>query len=110
MSIFLYFRRFLIFVCLVLAFFDFSLLQLAEANFGRVVSVTWQRVPIREALGRLANANRVGLFIDRRIDPSTLVNFKADNKTVKQVFKDFADSAGFYCYFFGSVVYIGQEE
>jgi hypothetical protein len=84
--------------------------QLAEANFDRMVSVTWQGVPMRDALARLANANRVGLFIDRRVDPTTLINFKAENKTVRQVFLDFADSAGLYCYFFGSVVYIGQDK
>jgi hypothetical protein len=81
-----------------------------EASFEQTVSVTWQKAPIREALTRFANANRVGLFIDRRIDPSTLINFKAENKTVKKVFQDFADSAGLYCYFFTSVVYIGNAE
>jgi hypothetical protein len=81
-----------------------------EASFEQTVSVTWQRVPMREALTRFANANRVGLFIDRRIDPSTLINFKAENKTVKKVFQDFADSAGLYCHFFASVVYIGNAE
>jgi hypothetical protein len=80
------------------------------SNFDRVVSVTWQGVPMRDALMSLAKSSRVGLFIDRRVDPSITINFKAENKTVKQVFQSYADSAGFYCYFFGSVVYLGRAE
>ncbi|MDR1478459.1 MAG: hypothetical protein LBJ00_05905 [Planctomycetaceae bacterium] len=86
----------------------FVLLTQAEASFEQVVSVTWQRAPMREVLMQFAKANRVGLFIDRRIDPAILINFKAEKKTVKTVFQDFANSAGFYCHFFGSVVYIGN--
>ncbi|MDR1052556.1 MAG: hypothetical protein LBL39_00110 [Planctomycetaceae bacterium] len=104
------FGRSIFAVYLVLLFYFFILQLRVEASFEQVVSVTWQRAPMREALMQFANANRVGLFIDRRIDPSTLINFKAENKTVKKVFQDFADSAGFYCHFLGSVVYIGNAE
>jgi hypothetical protein len=97
--------RILFFVCFISLSFYF-----VEANFESVVSIKIQGVPMRDALMRLANANRVGLFIDRRLDPSTLVSFQADNKTVRQVFQAFADSSGLYCYFLGSVVYIGRAE
>jgi hypothetical protein len=102
------YKFFRLFVFFLILFFSFR--ELAAAGFDGVVSVTWRNTPMRETLMRLAKANRIGLFIDRRIDPETLINFKAENKTVKFVFQNWADSAGFYCYFFGSVVYIGHGE
>jgi len=43
------------------------------------VSGSWTDTPIRDALNSFSKSQKVGLFLDRRIDPSKLVNIAASN-------------------------------
>jgi hypothetical protein len=76
----------------------------------RVVNITWRNVPLKHGLTQFAKAYRIGLFIDRRIDPDMPISFSMDNQNIKTILQKFAESANLSCYFFDALVYIGPRE
>lgn len=72
------------------------------------VSGSWTQTPLRDVLNRFSNSQKVGIFLDRRIDPTTPINIAANNVSPERFLWDIADSQGLgVCrvgdlYFFGA--------
>lgn len=59
---------------------------------------------------RLAEVQKVGVWIDRRVDPSTVLYFEASNRKLGVLFEDLASSLDLGCFLFDSVAYLGPKE
>src|SRR5687768_5296549 len=51
----------------------------------RTATIHWERVPLHEALGRLAKLFDEAIFIDRRVDPSQRVSLNIDSAALDEV-------------------------
>ncbi|MGL6195882.1 MAG: hypothetical protein ACRC2T_13785 [Thermoguttaceae bacterium] len=56
------------------------------------VNVNFSGGELRKTLTQFANSQKLGFFLDRRIDPGTEVTFSASGITVEKVFQDIAKS------------------
>jgi len=71
------------------------------------VSASWADAPLRDVLGSFSASQKVGIFLDRRIDPSQLVNIAAKNVSPERFLWKIAGTQGIgVCrladiYFFG---------
>lgn len=74
------------------------------------MDLTWDSVPLREGLERLAEAQRIAVFLDRRIDPDQEVSVSFSNQPVSAVFSLLAAEVGASWAKVGNVVYVGPEE
>ena len=56
------------------------------------ISVRWSEVPLRDRLLRLAYRQGIPIFVDRRVDPNTPLNFDIRQKTWEQLLWTLAES------------------
>jgi len=82
---------------------------MAASVWDREVDVRWSAVPLGQALERLGETQKIGVFLDRRIDPSWSIEFEASLRPVGVLLDDLADSLGLGCHRLDSVVYIGPK-
>jgi hypothetical protein len=86
----------------------------AEFNAGDVwqkpISVQWLGTPLGESLNRLAETRKIGLMIDRRLDPSTSLHFESTNQPLGQILQQLALSLDKGCVLFDSTVYFGTKD
>ena len=80
------------------------------ASLDNRVSLLRRKVPLRDAVQRFADANRLSVFVDRRLDPSSPVDMIAEHKTVREVLDEFAAANGWAVSYFPPVVYLGPPE
>jgi hypothetical protein len=78
-----------------------------DAKLQMAVSVTYSNARIREELVKFSRHQRVGLFIDRRIDPATSISLTASNRTVEQILWAIAEQTHLGVCRLGDVFYIG---
>ncbi|MDR2755387.1 MAG: hypothetical protein LBC20_06740 [Planctomycetaceae bacterium] len=74
------------------------------------VSVQWQETPLSESLKRLAETQKIGLLIDRRLDPSTPIHFESTGQPLGKMLQQLAASLDCGCVLFESTVYLGTKE
>ncbi len=74
------------------------------------VGLTWSETPLRPALMQLARVQRVAIFLDRRVDPDQLVEFRTGEAPLEEVLQRLATSLDVGSTQLGSVVYIGPPE
>jgi hypothetical protein len=79
-------------------------------RFELPVSVTWQGQQLGPGLDRLAELQQVTVWLDRRVDPSTSVDFSASNRPLLAVFRELAAPRGWSASPVGSVVYFGPAQ
>ena len=56
------------------------------------VSASWTQVPLRRVLKRFSKSQKVGIFLDRRVDPTTPVDIAANNVSPERFLWQVADS------------------
>ncbi len=93
----------------------FFLIMLLSATVSAAVwekeaSVHWKAVPLRESLDRFAETQQIGIFLDRRLDPSTPLDFDADRQPISILLGDFAKTLDIGFCPLGSVAYFGPKE
>jgi hypothetical protein len=85
-----------------------------NANSNRVwqatVSVQWRKTPLEESLKRLTDAQKIGLMIDRRLDPSTPLHFESTGQPLGTMLQQLALSLGQGCVLFETTVYLGTQD
>jgi len=81
----------------------------AAAVWNRETSVHWSSVPLGEALERLGETQKIGVFLDRRIDPSRLVEFAVSRRPLGPLLDELATSLELGCCRLDSVAYIGPK-
>ena len=79
------------------------------AVWDREASVHWSAVPLGEALERFGATQEIGVFLDRRINPSRMIEFDASRRSVGALLDELADSLDLGCCRFDSVAYIGPK-
>ena len=73
------------------------------------LSLWWKDAELRDQLLAFANAEKIAVMLDRRVDPSTPVNLGIENRTVEQIFWRVGAAAELGvcriedCYYFGPV-------
>ena len=76
----------------------------------RPIASRWKNSPLRDVLLQLAENSKVFILLDRRIDPTQLLDFSLDAPTFKQGMKKLADHIGAEASFSDGVVYLGPRE
>jgi type II secretory pathway component GspD/PulD (secretin) len=71
------------------------------------LSVHWEGLPLRDAVARLAEAAKVKVFIDRRVDPSQRVDLSADNQAADEILAKLASSQSLGTSRMDSLFYLG---
>lgn len=71
------------------------------------VSLTWRDNPLRNGLDSLAESQRVAIFLDRRVDPSQVVNATIDDLPLEKALRYLAKQRRLGVGFVGPVVYVG---
>jgi hypothetical protein len=74
------------------------------------VGLTWSETPLRPALMQLADVQRVAIYLDRRVDPNQVIEFRTGEAPLEEVLQRLATSLGVGSTQLGSVVYIGPIE
>ncbi|MDR2117434.1 MAG: hypothetical protein LBP87_13745 [Planctomycetaceae bacterium] len=74
------------------------------------VNVQWQETPLGESLKRLAETQKIGLLIDRRLDPSTPIRFESTGQSLGKMLQQLAESLDYGCVLFESTVYFSTKE
>jgi hypothetical protein len=74
------------------------------------VSLQWERVTLRQAIGTLSRTQRVAVLIDRRVDPDQLIKFEANQVSLEKLFDQLAESLGIGASRLGNVVYLGPRD
>ena len=75
----------------------------------RALSIWWKDAELRDRLTAFSETQDIAIILDRRIDPSTIVNLGVENRTVEQVFRRISSAAKIGvcriedCYYFGPV-------
>ncbi len=73
-------------------------------------SVQWSGMPIRESLAKLADAYSFHFLLDRRIDPSTRINFEAKNEPLERLLPRLAAEHDLGCVVLSETAYFCPEE
>ncbi len=71
------------------------------------VQVTWENVPLKISMLRLAEIQGLSIFLDRRVDPSRLVNVSVESPTLRQGMPALAEQLGLQVSLIGDVIYLG---
>ncbi len=75
----------------------------------KALSFWWKDAQLRDRLMAFSDAENIAVMLDRRVDPSTIVNLGIENKTVEQIFWRVGSAAKIGvcriedCYYFGPV-------
>jgi hypothetical protein len=72
-------------------------------------NVKWAGTSLASSLSRFAETQKIGLLIDRRIDPQIPLHFESTNQSLKHVLQSLAESLDLACVFFDSTVYLGTK-
>lgn len=81
-----------------------------ERKLQSELRVTWQNKPLREALENLSQSQRVGIMLDRRIDPGVELDLSLRDATVESGMEAIAAELGLGVSFVGPLVYVGPTE
>ena len=73
----------------------------------RTATIHWQRVPLRDALGRLHTLFADPVFVDRRIDPNMRVSLDIEAGSAEEVVAAIAAGQGLGVARLGRLVYLG---
>lgn len=73
-------------------------------------SVHYSGTALRESLQRFAELQGVGIFLDRRIDPSRKIYFEKSVCPLDQLLEELGESLELDCFFFDHIVYIGPKD
>ena len=76
------------------------------AQLATEVRLSCADTPLRKTLVNLGEANRVAVFVDRRVDPSREVTLAHDKAPVWVVLGALARQGGAECVFLGNLVYV----
>ena len=75
----------------------------------RALSIWWKDAELRDRLTAFSETQDIAIMLDRRVDPSTIVNLGVENRTLEQVFRRISSTAKIGvcriedCYYFGPV-------
>ena len=74
------------------------------------ISLVWSEAPLRATLNQFSKDHRIAIFLDRRIDPGTLVSAMVRNVNARQLLWLVARDNGWGVCRLDDVLYVGPEE
>ena len=80
-----------------------------QRQLRKTTSITWVETPLRNGLERLARAQKVFIFLDRRVDPDQRVSLSIQDLPLETVIQQLALTVGAQAYPMGSLVYVGPK-
>lgn len=81
-----------------------------EQKLASAVSITFTGVPLREELSKFSRQQGIGLFIDRRVDPSISISMNEANLTFEQALWKLAENNRLGVCQLGEIYYLGPPE
>ena len=78
-------------------------------QLDKPIGVTWERVPLREALTRLSSQSGVTIFLDRNVDPNLRITLRAKSAPLGRVLEQLAVRLKLGVAQVGPVVYLGPQ-
>ena len=79
-------------------------------NYSLPVSVMWRDAALRDRLMRFSQNQRVAIFLDRRIDPSTIINLTSNQVTTEQFLLNIARKAEIGICQIEDIYYLGPQK
>ncbi len=76
-------------------------------QLGQSVSVHWNDVPLRDAVERLSQSQRLCVWLDRRVDPTIEVSLSANDESLASVLDHLAARVDGAYVAIGDIVYVG---
>jgi hypothetical protein len=80
-----------------------------ERELAAPLSLTWHEREARAALGSLSRSTSVAIFLDRRLDPSRLLELSAQNEPLRTVVVRVAEQLAGSVSLVGPVVYVSPQ-
>jgi hypothetical protein len=80
-----------------------------EAQLKQPVTVAWSKTPLRGSLARFGRAQRVGVFLDRRVDPDQRLELSLTDVPLERAIRRIAQAAGFGVSQIGTSFYFGPK-
>ena len=74
------------------------------------ISVMWRDAELKDRLMRFSQTQRVAIFLDRRIDPSTIINLTSNNVTTEQFLLEIAKQTDIGICQIENVYYLGPKK
>ena len=74
------------------------------------ISVMWRDAELKDRLMRFSQTQRVAIFLDRRIDPSTIINLTSNNVTTEQFLLEIAQQIDVGICQIENVYYLGPKK
>ncbi|WDI42434.1 hypothetical protein [Bremerella sp. P1] len=81
-----------------------------EKQLQSSFDLTWEEVPLRDGLMRLAQTQRVAIFLDRRVDPDQTMKMKFTNERLELGLQRIAAQLGIGMARVGDVIYLGPQD
>jgi hypothetical protein len=78
-----------------------------DSQLAKLISITLSGAPLRVELQRFATQQKIGLFVDRRVDPGTPVELVARDQTFEQILWQVADQNQLGVCRLGDFFYLG---
>ncbi len=82
----------------------------SNAAWEKQVRIKFSGSELRDAVRRFAESQKVGFFLDRRVDPNQPLEFESSNCSVEETFFRLAESLDLGFCRIGSVGYLGPKE
>ena len=79
----------------------------AQQLSNQRIGVTWSDTPLRSAIEGLAQAQRVAVLIDRRLDPGRSIELVLTDTPLEEAFSKIAQAVDARCCWVGPVAYFG---
>ena len=76
-------------------------------QLAKPIGVTWERVPLRDAIERLSKQSRVAMFLDRNVDPNLRITLQAKSAPLERIVEKLASSLNLGVAQVGPVIYLG---
>lgn len=86
---------------------DWKTGRLLHQHLQRKISLTFVGAPLRDELYRFAKQQKVGLFIDRRVDPGIPLEMSIQDQTFAEILWQIADQQGLGVCQLGNFFYLG---
>ena len=78
-----------------------------QRRLNDLVTIRWANIPVRRAIGRLAEVKHVAILLDRRVDPGRKLTLSLRDVTLDAALHDIARRLDLGVARLGNVVYLG---
>lgn len=96
--------------CVIFAFFSELSAQTSNPFWEKPVGVNFSGVELRDHLEQFAKIQKIGFFLDRRIDPGIMLDIDVRDVSGEDMFEQLAQKHGLGFCRIGSVAYLGPKE